>query len=118
MRRVMLILAVLAMLGLVTGTAMAGHPAHGGSHVEVTLIGHHGGHYYHHGPHYWHPAPAPVVVYPPAYRPAVIVPAPAPAVVVPAPAPAYVAPRDYFYAPQSHGGISVFGRKFGVSVDF
>lgn len=118
----MLILAILAVLGLVTGTAMAGHPSHKGNHLEVTLTGHHGGHHghygYHHGPHYWRPAPAPVVVYAAAYRPAVVVPAPATTVVVPAPAPAYVVPRAYYYDPQPHGGISVFGRKFGVSVDF
>lgn len=101
MRRVMLSLAIVAILVLTSGRALAGGPDY--------HHGHHYGHYY--GPyHHWHPAPPPpVVVYPPIYRPTVVVPAP---VVVPA------YPSSYYNEPQPHGGIGIYGQRFGVSIGF
>lgn len=118
MRRVMLTLAVLALLGLVTGTALAGHPSHKspskGGHVDFSLASHgHGGHGHHHGyggyhhghghPHGYHRGPGVVIVPAPVYRPAVVV-------------PAY--PSYYYYEPRPSGSIGIYGRKFGFSVDF
>lgn len=119
MRHVMLTLAVLALLGLATGTALAGHPSHKsskGSHVEFSLAAHghgshggHGGHGGHHGyhghgySHWYQPGPRVVVVPAPVYRPAVVV-------------PAY--PPYYYYEPRPSSSIGIYGRKFGFSVDF
>jgi hypothetical protein len=112
MRRVMLTLAMLAVLGLVTSAALAGPPSHKNTKAQISLAAHHGhGHHGHHGhhhghPHWYHRGPGVVVVPAPVYRPTVVVPA----------VPAY--PQYYYYDPRPSGSIGVYGRKFGFSIGF
>lgn len=111
MRRVMLTLATLALLGLVTGTTLAGPPSQKNTPVKFSLASHHGHGNYSYGhhpgrPHWHHRGPGVVVAPAPVYRPAVVVPA----------VPAY--PQYYYYEPRPSGSIGVYGRKFGFSIDF
>lgn len=103
MRRILTALAIVTVLVLTTGTAMAhDHWAHHG--------------YYYPGYYAYRPAVvavAPTYVAPPAVYPAPVVVAPAPTCVAPVPAPHY-AP----YAPAVHSSLYVGGRRFGIGVGF
>ena len=118
MRNLVIGLAVAALVGLATNSALAAGPVHAKkAHANIQLVAHHGPH---HGPHHsrgWH---GPPVYRPPVYRPRVVVPYP---VLRP---PVYGYPYSYSYPyyygyPYSYGpsyGVRYYGSGVGISIGF
>jgi len=122
MRRVTLVLAVLAAVGLAANAALAGSSSPSVAlHVGTTMVGHHGHHGHSHGyitygygrpyRYRYYGYGGPVIVGPVVpSRPAVIYTVPA---YPPPPPPVY---RRYYYSP--HGSVHYRGSGFGISIGF